>query len=320
MAFDLTALTDYTDENRELLIGETVAGAKSVKILDLQTGFKSSGAINLLNTDVVFQDGSVCGNDASGTTTLDQRILTVGTIEVKEDLCVKTLEQKWSQHLVKAGSRADALPFAEKYNKLKIAKINHANEVAIWQGDTTSSTVNLKRFDGLIKIIDAASASTIEGNTSSATEITKANIVTLLQNIYAVVPTALIESGDNGDQTVDNLAILVGSDTFRYLIFALMEANLYHYNPQEAANNEIMLPGTNAKVIAVGGLTGTNRMFAGMIGEDGNFVIGTDLENEEEKYEMWYSKDDDVVKFKTIYKLGTQIKEPSNIVQFTLSA
>ena len=74
----------------------------------------------------------------------------------------------------------------------------------------------------------------------------------------------------------------------------------------------------NVKLVALGGLTDTDRIFAGRIGSDGGFVVGTDLENEEEQFTMEYSSYHDVVAFTDRYKMGTQIKFPSEIVEFTL--
>lgn len=315
MAFDLSALSDYTDENRDGLIGRTVAGAKSARVLDLQTGFKSAGAINRMDTDVVLQDGSACGRTPNGTTVLDQRILTVGEIKVEEDLCVKTLNKKYTQHQIKAGSKDDQVPFEQEYTQLKTKKIIHANEVAIWQGDTASGTVNLKWFDGLLKLIDAE-GTVIDGNTTAATAITAANIIGLVNDMYAAIPSQLLE-GEEGDTQVEGLAILMGSDTFRTYVLALAAANLYHYDAS-SAKMEIMIPATSVKAMALGGLTGTDRMIAGRIGADGGFVVGTDLENEEEDFDLWYSKEDKVVKFDVAYKMGTQIKFPEEIVEFTL--
>jgi hypothetical protein len=308
MSFDVSGLTDYVDENRDGLIGKTVIGAKSASILDLQTGYKSAGAINRIDTDVVLQTDA-CGRTPSGTTVLDQRILTVGAIKVEEDLCVKDLNAKYTQTQLKAGSKDDEVPFAKEYTDLKTKKISAANEVAIWQGDTLSGTNNLKWFDGLIKLIDAE-GSVITGNTGAVTTKTAANIIAIVNAIYNVIPSQLLDEGD--------VAILMGSDDFRLYTQALVTANLFHFDGK-AANMEIFIPATNVKAIALNGLTGTDRIFAGRIGSDGGFVVGVDLENEEEEFDMWYSKDDKVVKFDASYKMGTQIKFPEEIVEFTLA-
>ena len=200
---------------------------------------------------------------------------------------------------------------------IKVKKINQANEVAIWQSDTLSGTPNLARFDGLIKIIDAE-VTVVTGNTSAATAITSANIIGLINDIYKVIPAALLEANDDGDEDTGDLAVLVGSETFRTYTLALAAANLFHFDAK-STKMEIFIPATNVKVVALGGLTGTDRMFAGRIGSDGGFVIGVDLENEEESFDMWYSMDDKVVKFDTTWKMGTQIKFPEEIVEFTLA-
>lgn len=316
MSLDVTGLPAYIDQNRDDLIGQVVAGAKSVRVLDLQTGFKSAGAINILSTDAVFQDGAACGFNANGTTALSQRILTVGSLKVQENLCPKDLNSKYTQHQVKAGSKDDEIPFAEKYTAQKTSKINKASEKAIWQGDTGSGDANLNKFDGLLKIIDAATG-VIEGNTGAETAITVANAVEIVQAMYNAIPADLIEA-EGGDNDTNDLAILCGSDFFRTYINALIGKNLYHYDAT-STNLEIMVPGTNVKLMALGGLTGTNRLVAGRIGTDGGFVVGTDLENEDEQFKMWYSDDDDLVKFDTRWKMGTQIKFPNEIVEFTLA-
>jgi hypothetical protein len=76
----------------------------------------------------------------------------------------------------------ESVPFEEQIGNEKASRIAKLLEVAMWQGDTATSNTNpnTNRFDGFNKIIDAASASTVAGNTSSATAITVANIEGLL--------------------------------------------------------------------------------------------------------------------------------------------
>jgi len=49
-----------------------------------------------------------------------------------------------------------------------------------------------------------------------------------------------------------------------------------------------------------------------------NFVIGTDLQNDYENYQLWYEQKDDKIYTRLKYKLGTQIKFGSEMVEFTL--
>ena len=311
MAFNVSALANYTNEQSTELVLKSLFGGKTAAILQaagqVQVGVKSAEALNILTSDVYFQaDG--CGYTASGNTTFTQRNITVGKIKVEETLCPKTLEAKWMQTQIAPGS-ATEVPFEVQIGTDKSNNIAKLLEVAMWQGDTatTNTNPNTNRFDGFNKIIDAASASTVTGNISSATAITIANVEDLIDNMYAVVPADISDA--------DDLVLWVGIDTFKKYTTALRNSNLFHY-AADAVGMEIMIPATNVKMIAVGGLSGTNRMFLGRLN---NFFVGTDLANEEEEYKFWYSQDNDEVRFRATMKYGVQIAFPDQIVRFKLA-
>jgi len=311
MAFNVSALANYTNEQSTELVLKSLFGSKTASILQaagqVQVGVKSAEALNILTSDVYFQtDG--CGYTASGNTTFSQRNITVGKIKVEETLCPKTLEAKWMQTQIAAGSPT-SVPFEEQIGQDKANNIAKLLEVAMWQGDTatTNTNPNTNKFDGFTKLIDAASASTVAGNTSSATAITTANVEDLIDNIYNVIPADIADASD--------LVLWVGIDTFKKYTTALRASNLFHY-AADSEGMEIMIPATNVKMIAVGGLNGTNRMFLGRLS---NFFVGTDLANEEEDYRFWYSQDNDEVRFRATMKYGVQFAFPDQIVQFKLA-
>jgi hypothetical protein len=311
MAFNVSALANYTNEQSTELVLKSLFGSKTASILQaagqVQVGVKSAEALNILTSDVYFQtDG--CGYTASGNTTFSQRNITVGKIKVEETLCPKTLEAKWMQTQMAAGSPT-SVPFEEQIGQDKANNIAKLLEIAMWQGDTatTNTNPNTNKFDGFIKLIDAASASTVAGNTSSATSITTANVEDLIDNIYNVVPADISDASD--------LVLWVGIDTFKKYSTALRASNLFHY-AADSEGMEIMIPATNVKLIAVGGLNGTNRMFLARLS---NLFVGTDLANEEEDYRFWYSQDNDEVRFRATMKYGVQFAFPDQIVQFKLA-
>jgi hypothetical protein len=311
MAFNVSALANYTNEQSTELVLKSLFGSKTASILQaagqVQVGVKSAEALNILTSDVYFQtDG--CGYTASGNTTFSQRNITVGKIKVEETLCPKTLEAKWMQTQIAAGSPT-SVPFEEQIGQDKANNIAKLLEIAMWQGDTatTNTNPNTNKFDGFIKLIDAASASTVAGNTSSATSITTANVEDLIDNIYNVVPADISDASD--------LVLFVGIDTFKKYSTALRASNLFHY-AADSEGMEIMIPATNVKLIAVGGLNGTNRMFLARLS---NLFVGTDLANEQEEYRFWYSQDADEVRFRATMKYGVQFAFPDQIVQFKLA-
>lgn len=309
MAFNVSALANYTNEQSTELVLKSLFGSKTASLLQaagqVQVGVKSAEALNILTSDVYFQaDG--CGYNPSGNTTFTQRNITVGKIKVEETLCPKTLEAKWMQTQIAPGS-ATEVPFEVQIGQDKSNNIAKLLEVAMWQGDTATSNTNpnTNRFDGFVKIIGDATA--IAGNTSSATAITVANVEGLVDDMYNAIPADISEASD--------LVLFVGIDTFKKYTTALRASNLFHY-AAESEGMEIMIPATNVKMVGVGGLNGTNKMYLGRIS---NFFVGTDLANEEESFEFWFSKDNNEVRFRASMKYGCQVAFPDQIVEFILA-
>lgn len=315
MAFDVSALSNYTKENEALLVSSSVLGSKTATLIkdqgNVMVGVKSAEKINIMDTDAIFQSGSSCGFNASGSTTFTQRTVTVGKIKVNEALCPKDLEAKYLQKALPAGSRYDSIVFAEEYSNRKAEKIASQLETAIWQGDTDSANVNLNKFDGLVKLIGAASgvtqANALAYISSVATDITASNVVAVFDAVYKAIPATVVSK--------DDMTIFCGMDVFRTYTIALKTANLFHYSLDVKADSEFILPGTSIKVVAVQGLNGTNKIYAMRLS---NLFIGTDLLNEEERYELFYAKEADQVRFVAEFKMGVNIAFPDEVVKFTL--
>lgn len=317
MAFDVSALTNYVIENEELLVMKSLFESKTQKLIqsegNVMTGVKSSEKINILDTDALFQTGGTCGFTSSGTTTFTQRTVTVGKIKVNESLCPKTLESKYTQKALQLGSRYEKIPFEEEYTSLKAAKIAEQLEVAIWQGDTASGSANINKFDGLIKLLDAAAVS-VNGNPTaitSATGITAANVKGIVNGMWGLLTSRV--------QGKDDVRIFVGWDTFTLFIQAYTDANLFAFAPKgsevSAQNGEVIIPGTNYKLTAVHGLDGTRRAFAIRMS---NIFLGVDLENEEERWEIFFAKEADEIRFVAEFKMGVNVAFPDEVVSFKL--
>lgn len=317
MAYNVATLTDYTKENEALLVTKSLFGARTQELIreegNVLTGVKSAEAINLMDTDAIFQNGDSCGFNASGTTTITQRKVTVGAIKVNEALCPKDLNKKYTQKALKPGSRQDTMPFEEEYTDLKSGLIAEQLEVALWQGDTASANANLNKFDGLIKLIDA-SAAAVNGNPTGitvATGITTANVRQIVNGVWAAFPARV--------QGKDDVRIFCGWDTFGKYIQSYVDANLYHFAPGDKeiaeAMGEVTIPGTYYKLTAVHGLDGTNRLF-GM--RTSNLWQGVDLENEEDRFEIFFAKEADQIRFIAEFKVGVNVALPNEIVSFKL--
>lgn len=309
MAFSVGSLANYTNEQSTDLLVKALFGSKTATLLQssnqVQVGVKSASALNILASTVFFQaDG--CGYLSSGTTTFTQRTITVGAVKVEETLCPKTLEAKWMQTQIMPGSPT-IIPFEEQIGNEKAAVIAQTLETAMWTGDTGSGNPNLSRFDGFNKLIAAASPVLGNATPTTFTTVTNANIDDILDQIYANVPAPVAAK--------DDLVCFLGVDNFKLMLINLKNANLFHYVADAAQTMEMVYPGTNMKLIAVGGLNGTNKIVAGSLS---NFFMGTDLIDENEEVKMWYSIDNDEVRVRFTFKAGVQVAFPGEIVYFTL--
>ena len=313
MAFSVSTLANYTKENEALLVTASVLGAKTASLIksagNVMVGVKSAETINIMDTDAFFQAGGTCGWNASGTTSFTQRTVTVGKVKVQEALCPKTLEAKYLQKALPTGSMYDSIPFEQEYTDKKALTIASQLETAIWQGDSASANGNLNKFDGLIKLIGAASGvvdANVSGFVSGAplSSITASNVISLLDGVYKAIPAKVVAA--------DDMTIFVGQDTFRTYTIALKNANMFNYAFDGKADSEFVLPGTSIKVVAVAGLNGTNDVFALRLS---NLFLGTDLLNEEEKFEIFFAKEADEVRFAAEFKMGVNIAFPDEIVK-----
>ena len=317
MALAFSGLSAYTKQLVKPLLTSAVFEAKTQQLI-LANGIvipnvKSSVAIPLMETDAVFAAQS-CSFDASGTTTFSQRSITVGKIKVEEKICPKDMEAYFTQEALKAGSTYEDFgnaDFQKAFLDKKNLRIAAQLETAIWQGDATGATANTNKFDGLQKLI--AAGSPVDANVSGYTgvsgspiaTITASNVVAATEGIYKAIPVAVLAKGD--------VKIFVGNDWYRLLILAYRALNLFAYNPQDSQAASFILPGTNVEIVSVNGLNGTGDAYAISLG---NIAMAVDLVDEEGSYKMWYSEDNNDVRYRVEFKIGVNVAFTNECVKF----
>lgn len=241
MALDLTALNTYTNEQKQTLLVKAIASAPSVAKMSIAPGIKSKEKMNKIDTTVTFQAGGNCSFTALDTTSLSDREIEVKDIAIMEAICPKKLEKYYLQHQLVAGSKQETIPFEQEYSELKAALIADAMETAVWQGDTASSTANLNKFDGAIKILDAAGtavATNVKPGTGTITTLTTSTAVTGVGSAFSVE----VGVGDKiySGTTLIGTVSVVGSATSITLAanaaaavsgatFSVVPKNAYHF-------------------------------------------------------------------------------------------
>ena len=322
--FSLGGLSAYTEENKADIVTKSILGAKTMGLIDVRAGIKSAMKIPILDTTSNFQVGGSCAFNTSGTTTVTQTTITPVALKLNMSWCPSELEAYFTQKYLKAGSMysgtydsqdgIDNLFFTAITDRIQ-AYINKQVEAMLWLGNTaTTADANLKLMNGFIKTIDTAATAVAA---TAQTAITLSTVRGIFEEIiFQKIPNAILN---------DNPVVFCSQEDYRLLLNKLWVDNLYHYIPTsgENAGLELTYPGSNVKVIAVPGLNSDNgtglptaakhRIFAGTAN---NFVVGVDLENDIQNFDLWYSKDNREVRMVMDFKLGVANHFTDQIVQY----
>ena len=305
MAYVVSSLSSYVNEQSPDLLFSTISEGQTASLIpNIQSGIKSSEKIKLVNLTGVWQAGGSCGFTASGDTTFTDRTLTVGKIKINLEWCEKDLESKYTQLKLRKGSKYENLAFEQEF----VAKLTNNDkafvEQAIWNGDTSLTDAYLRRFDGFRKIIGAASG-VIACSASGSTAWSEANSRTVSKSLGAAVAASTSWMLTNSD-----VVAFIGTAELVTLRQKYIYDNMYHIMGTE---NTLYVEGTNIPYVAVDGLSGKKEIY---VMEKNNMFLGVDLEGEEDQVEIWYSKDDDVIRYKKEFKMGVQIAFPDRIVKY----
>jgi hypothetical protein len=154
--------------------------------------------------------------------------------------------------------------------------------------------------------------SAVEANNTTyygapATSITSTNVVAIVDALYKAIPAQVVSK--------DDMTIFMSQDVFRTYTIALKNANYFNYSFDGKADSEFFLPGTSVKVVATPGLNGVSKLYAMRLS---NAFLGTDLLNEEERYELFYAKEADEVRFVAEFKLGVNVAFLDEVASFII--
>lgn len=314
MSYNLAGLSTYTNQQTLPLITKSLFNARTISLINKQVGVKYVSALNLLDTTTAFTYGNTCGFNGSGNTTdFTQRNLTAVHTKVHEAICPKALEAYWMQTQLTAGSMPTTIPFEQVYAEQKVLSIQKALETAVWQGDGSSGSIT-----GFASIFNSASVTDLNASAYGwTTDLSFATLRSTPANAIALLNT--FETYLSADiKGYDDVAIFCGIDVFTAIKQGLVAQNYFNISYLNGVENyELTLPGSNIKLYGVNGLNGTYDLYAG---RTSHMIFGTDLLNEEERFEIFYAKEADEVRFVAEFKAGVQIAFPDQCARFMMAA
>ena len=319
LSLDLTA---YVEENKADLISKAILGGKTMELVDVRYGIKSTENIPTLESTAPFQAGTNCGFTSSGTTTISKVQIATSPIKVAEEICLQDLEAYFTQKYLPAGAKPETATVAQDIINRKVANIAKSVDQALWQGKTTytNSTV-LKAINGFLSTIDTAGTAVAATQQAS---ISASTVMGIFEDIYNKVPAAAIYN--------EPIVAFCGMDTFRILLNKITSTYGFYgnYTTDAAAGSwSLVYPGTNMKVTAIGGMNADNSVDTGVLPTAvknriiatyaSNLVVGTDLGTDMTQMDAWYSKDNQTFRMLTRFRLGVAVKFNDHVVQYTNS-
>lgn len=295
--YNVAGLQPYVDEQREDLIHRSVTEAQTLSYIAIQQGIKGSEELKLLNDSIVYQTGD-CSMSPSGDTIFTDRAISVETIGYLKRFCQKDLAGFWTQLALRPGAMAEdkTLPFEQILINYLLELHAFELEKLIWQGNKASGSGNLAFMNGFNQFLTVANGC-VDLNTSGQTSIDATNAFDIFYEAFTNTPSNIAEGQD--------FICFTGRENFNFLLKNLVDLNLYNYNPTQIATlSELLLPGTNMRVVKVNGLNGTTKIYTGRAS---HFFFGTDLSSDFESYDLWYSFDDDVIYLRSKFRAGVQV-------------
>lgn len=321
MAFDLTGLVAYVEENAGEMATKAITGSKIWTLgWDVRNNIKSSEKIPKLEQSAPFYAASSCAVNASGDTTVTQTSISTSPIAISPEFCINDLEAYFTQKYLKNGAnKNDEFGFfGQVMDRLSAVAARNVGMQLI-QGKTTYSTTYLKQINGLISAIDTAGTAIAATQQASISTSTVRGIFEEI--IFEKITSAMRSKG---------VVVYCGADAFMTLLRKLWIDNHYHVAPgNEMGTMEMTYPYTNVKIIAIPELNNDNPVETGSLPTavknriiatyPSNIVIGVDKQNDFEEFDVWFDKNTRKLKMYARFRLGITAHYFDHIVQYTNS-
>ena len=301
--FIVSGLSAYVEQNRDLIIGSFgLANRDTRSRVSIQTGVKGSMHLHYLSLSPVVQDGSSCGFNPLDTIELSQRLITAPAHKVQGQICPETLLGKYAEYLVRVNARENDLPYEQYIVDTLVAQVNKAIETAIWQGKTVAHS-GTGLFDGWLYQFEN-DASVVDVDITSGSSAYAG-----ISAVYAAMTEETLERGG---------VIFVSPAIFRSFMMEMVALNLFHYSGAVNDNpDEFILPGSDVRVIKTPGLASSLEI-VGTFAD--NLVYGTDMEGDEEAFNLRWSEDDEIWKYTIKWTAGVSYHFPAQVVLGTFAA
>ena len=178
------------------------------------------------------------------------------------------------------------------YVDLKVKTIQNSLDNLIWKADTSGTDL----FDGILKVATA--------DIPAAQQIARTgSLIADIDSLIDLLPEGVLEE--------EGFTCAMSRVNFRALVKEFRTLDSNHIALFDQLANELTFPGTNLKVVGLPGLKATTNV---VIYNQGNILIGTDLEADLSTSKFWWSQDNLEHRFHFGARIGVQIAIPEEVV------
>lgn len=282
MAFNVSGLSAYVQENRDQILRKIVLEGDTISKMSKQLSVKTKDRLHYFSLAPVIQDGKGCGFKASGATNITEKDIETAVMKVNDEWCNDDLLGKYAEYLVRFGADANAenLAFEQLIADELVKNINKEMEKRVWQGKKATDLI-----DGLLTQAEA------DENTVNVA-LSGASLYEKVKQVIMAIP----------EEILDNAVVFISPANFRKIVFELLEMDNSYITPSEIEQGEFYFPGTSIAVHKTFGLTGVDDKIYASTWE--NMVYATDMMDDKEELRFWFSDDADLHRVKIKWNAG----------------
>jgi hypothetical protein len=313
MGFNVSALNAFNNELAGPMIGDVTFRGNTSEFVNVVEHVKYKTPLNLYSVDPYFQGGDTVSS-TSGSTEFSQRDLITSKRTAYDAWNLQLLTQKYlGVSALPEGSYEDSINILSELGNDLVAKAQQENDDFIWNavsGSTFANSTVVAEQDGFKTLISGSTtgvkvpAASQTGSAEFGASITAANAYNQITDGLALMDANVLDK---------DLIVWCGTAVFQRIVNGLVTQNLFHFDPAGVERSgtyyKVPLPGyPNVQIVGTWGLRSSDRV---IIGPPSDMFIGTDLTSDTDNFRVWFSEDDDALKYRLRNKLGTNVGHPS---------
>ncbi|MCD8261533.1 MAG: hypothetical protein LUD15_08620 [Bacteroides sp.] len=301
MALDLSGLTPFVEDCGVELIRKNIFQGESLFSIfpRWEFGVKTSRKIGIIDVNTNFIDCN-CGWENAGNQEIVDRDIQVTCIKTSDEICDIDLINYFTGKMIRIGAGKESLgELHEEFVDGVLNSVRINAEDLIFRGDTSLADGNLNRLDGILKIVDEETPSSMKFNYTSG------SLLRTLMSLDAHITRNMKARGD--------LVMFVDPRIQGAVFNSLFFENMYHAPAGKSPDKLATLP-NGMRMMAVEGLRGTE---IAMVTPINNTVLGTDFIDDMEFLDFWYSRDNQLWRYVIKFFLGVQVVFPDEVILAT---